>query len=1325
MYTLEGGKEVLSKLSVKKPYTVLVGVVLVLVLGFMSFRDMSTDLLPDMELPYAIVITTYPGASPEEVESAVTKPVEQAMASITNMKEVSSMSNSNVSLVILEFNEGADMNTATIDMRESLDNVSAQWSDIIGNPTIMKINPDMMPIMVSAVDWDGKDEFELTEQLETALLPDIESVEGVASVSTSGEVEKQIEVIIQQDKIDEVNKKVQKAISGQFDDATQEIEENRDKLNKGKDTVTQQQEQTAQKLADGEAEIAKNAKTIDEALKTIDTNLNALTEKENDIKESEKAIKTGLATIAASKVELQSTITTLTNTKKQLTQLKSGIEALQAQKEAIEGQIAIMGETPELRTQLETIETQLAVVTNQLSSMGMELSDLDAKISEIDSGITQAQAGLEEINTQEKTLKKNQTAITKGKSQIAAGKKELEAAKSKLKQGQISLEQAKTELSKQSILAAIKLSVAEVEVSSGSSKLDEAASTLKDTKKNAKENADISNIITKSMVEGVLAAENFEMPAGYITDDDASYLVKVGDKLDTTTSLEELVICDMGIDILKPIRLSDVADIVVTDNSKEHYTVVNGNPGIALTMEKATGYSTGDVTDKLLERFKQLEAEHEGLHFSVLMNQGVYIDLVVDSVVNNLIVGGILAVIILFLFLKDFRPTIIVACSIPLSVVAAIVLMYFSGVTLNIISLSGLALGVGMLVDNSVVVIENIFRMRSEEGFEIRKASIEGAKQVAGAILASTLTTVCVFAPIIFTDGITKQIFTDLALTLAYSLLASLVVSLTLVPAMSQGMLRKEKVHKEGFIQKVQHIYGKVLTGVLRKKIFILLASLALLILFICLALTRGTAFMPEMGSTQMSVTLTMPEDSALTDEEFYKESDKVMEQFMTIEGVDTIGAMSGNNSTMSMMSSGSNDSITMYVLLKEDITRSNDDIKKEMLEKTKNVKCDISVESSSMDMSALMGSGMTIQIRGKDLDKLLSITTDIMEKVQDVEGISSITNGMENSDQELRITVDKDKAMEYSLTVAQVFQQISAKLQEANSSTTISTDTDELGVYVSSHEDTAMTRADLENLKITYTDNTTQKPASIKLRKLASFALADSPTSIRRVSQTRYMTVNITIDDDHNIGLVSDEVMKALKDYNLPVGYIMESTGEDETINESMEQVGLMMFVGILFMYLIMVAQFQSLLSPFIILFTIPLAFTGGFMGLYFTGSEVSVIAMIGFVMLAGIIVNNGIVLVDYINQLRAAGVPKYDAIVEAGCTRLRPILMTAITTVLGLLPMLLTSDSGSDMVKPMAIVTIGGLVYGTLLTLFVVPCIYAILNRKKDEKLIETIED
>ncbi len=376
---------------------------------------------------------------------------------------------------------------------------------------------------------------------------------------------------------------------------------------------------------------------------------------------------------------------------------------------------------------------------------------------------------------------------------------------------------------------------------------------------------------------------------------------------------------------------------------------------------------------------------------------------------------------------------------------------------------------------------------------------------------------------------------------------------------------------------------------------------------------------------------------------------------------------------------------------------------------------CDVTVNSSAMDMSAMFGSGITIEIRGKDLDKLQAVTEEVIGRIQDVDGVTEVTNGLEDGNEEFRITVNKAKAMKYSLTVAQIFQQVNAKVKEASSATTISTDTDELNVYVNDEKDTSLTRADLRKMKIEYTDTMTQKKKKVKLSKIAAFDMADSPDSINRKKQSRYMTVSAAIDDDHNIGLVSNDIKDALKGYEVPAGYVMEFTGEDETINESMEQVFLMFIVAVLFMYLIMVAQFQSLLSPFIILFTIPLAFTGGFMGLWVSGSEVSVIAMIGFVMLSGIIVNNGIVLVDYINQLREDGEEKYAAIVEAGRTRLRPILMTALTTILGLIPMIVSSDSGSDMVRPMAVVTIGGLVYGTLLTLFVVPCIYAILNRKK----------
>lgn len=1312
----------LSKISVKKPYTVLVGVVLIIVLGVMSLRNMSTDLLPDMELPYAIVMTTYPGASPEEVESTVTKPVEQAMAGISNMKKVSSISNSNVSIVILQFNDGADMNTATIDMRESLDNISASWSDSIGSPTIMKINPDMMPIMVAAIDCDKTDRYQLVDKMNKDILPELESVEGVASVSTSGEVKKKMEVVLKQDKIDAVNKRVQNAINGKFSDAEKKISQNEDKVKDGKQTLSTKQEEAAQKLADGSTALDKNGKKISDTLVTINNALAELNLNEKTLQESEKQIKSGKTQVATTKAQLKATISSLTAAKKGLEKIKDALDSLYSQKASLEQMIETSGETTELRTKLIAVEMQIKEAEKQLTAQGMTREDLTKKLKDLNSELTQAQSGLDAIEKQEEKLQDSQTKITAGRKKIAAAKKKLLATKAQLEAGEITIESAKNELNKQTTLAAIKLSVANMEVNTGSNQLKEARKSLQDAKKTAKQKSDLNAIITKSMIEGILTAQNFEMPAGYVTEDDASYLVKVGEEIQSQKDLEDLVLCDLGIDGLRPIRLSDVADIAVTDNADKTYTVVNGNPAIALTIEKATGYSTGNVTHDLVKRMNQLEKQVKGLHVSVLMNQGVYIDMVVNSVVQNLLVGAFLAIIILFFFLKDIRPTLIVACSIPLSVVAAIVLMYFSNVTLNVISLSGLALGVGMLVDNSIVVIENIFRMRQEEGASVKKAAIEGAKQVAGAITASTLTTVCVFAPIIFTEGLTRQLFVDLALTLAYSLLASLVVSLTLVPAMAQGLLRKEKKQKDRIEKKGRNWYAILLEKVLHKKALVLLGALVLLVVFVGLAFSRGTVFMPSMGSTQMTATLSAPKDKEMTDQELYALSNKVIKRIVKVDGVDKVGAMSGGGGVMSMMSGGSKGGISMYILLDENTKRSNKDIKEEIEKRTKDLKCDLSVAESAMDMSSMMGSsGMTIEVKGKDLDKLQKITEDIIKKVQNVEGIETITNGMEDSEQEFRITVDKDKAMKYSLTVAQVFQQVNERLSEAKKATTLSTDTDSFGVYVSSEKDTSMSRKQLKNLKLTYTDTETQQSKTIKLSKVAKFTMADSPTSIHHDNQTRYMSVSITIDDNHNIGLVSDKVKGKLKSYHTPAGYEIKSTGEDETINDAMGQVVLMMIVGVLFMYLIMVAQFQSLLSPFIILFTIPLAFTGGFMGLYFSGSEVSVIAMIGFVMLAGIIVNNGIVLVDYINQLRASGVEKYKAIIMAGSTRIRPILMTALTTVLGLLPMLITNDNGSDMVKPMAIVTIGGLVYGTLLTLFVVPCIYAVLNRKSDAKLVE----
>lgn len=1306
----------LSKFSVRRPYTVFVAVVIVIVLGILSFQNMSMDFLPNMEFPYALVMTTYAGASPEEVERAVTEPVEQAMARINNIKTVQSMSVNNMSIVFMEFNDGTDMSSTTVDMRESLDQITMQWDDAIGSPTIMKMNPDMMPIMVAAFDYEGLESTEVTKKVEKDIIPEVESVEGVASVNESGGIEKKVEVIIQQDKIDKMNEKVQDAIDGKLSDAEKKLDKGEKKLEDGKSELDSQKQEAADKIAKGETKLNSATDKIKDGLKAIDENITKIEEQKKTLADSEKQLKSGMATISANKTKLQTTISTLKTTKSQLETLQTSLTKLETQEAAMQQQIDTLGDNApaELRTSLTSIQTQLKVLREKLKSMGIEENALPEKIKEVESGLTEAQSGLTKLVTQESTLKKKQTKINKAKKKIATGLKKLNTTKKKLKEGKISTTEALENLNRQKILSSIQISVAEAQMNSGSEKISEAKKQFKTTKKTTKENANLDKIITREMVENILKAQNFDMPSGYITEDDASYLVRVGDKIDSVENIEDLVICDMDLDGLEPITLGDVADVAETNNADDVYTVVNGNPAVLLTLQKQSGYSTGDVTGDLEDKFEQLEANNEGLTISVMMNQGVYIDLVVDAVVQNLLVGGLLAILILLFFLRDIRPTIIVACSIPLSVVAAVVAMYFSGVTLNIISLSGLALGVGMLVDNSVVVIENIFRLK-KEGVPAKKAAVEGAKQVGGAIIASTLTTVCVFAPIIFTEGITKQLFVDLALTLAYTLGASLLVALTLVPSMSAGMIKRVNNKESRIITAMQNVYSKVLAKLLRFKPLVLLGAVVFLVLFAVLSFRNGMSMMPDMESTQMTLSLTMDDEKEL--DEVKDISDQVIEAVREIPDVEGIGAYAGSGSGMSMLTGGGDGNVvTMYAILKEDRELNNDEITHQIQEKTKGMDCEVEVNASAMDMSSLMGQGIQILIRGKALDKLQNISEDVMERLKTVDGLEDISNGLEDAGKEFRISVNKAKAMKYSLTVAQVYQQIYAKLKDASSASTVSTDTDDLGIYVSDSSDEEMTRKDIRNMKLEYTDSATQKTKKVKLNKVAEFTTADSPNSIYRESQMRFINVKASIKDGYIVSDVSAKVKSALKDYEIPAGYEIDFDGEDASTQEAMGQVLLMMALGIVLMYLIMVAQFQSLLSPFIILFTIPLAFTGGFIGLWITGSDVSVIAMIGFVMLAGIIVNNGIVLVDYTNQLRRGGTEKRAAILEAGKTRLRPILMTALTTVLGLLPMVVGNSMGTDMTRPMAIVTIGGLVYGTLLTLFVVPCIYDLLNRKKD---------
>lgn len=1264
----------LSKFSVKKPYTVIVGIVLIIILGVVSFTNMTVDLLPSMNLPYALVMTAYPGASPEEVEEIVTKPVEQTMATVSNIKNIQSVSSENSSTVILEFDQTANMDSVTIEMRESLDQISGYWPEGVGNPLILKLNPDMMPVLITAVSAEGDHAADISRVIEDKVVPEIESVEGVASVTTTGSIEETVEITINEQKVAALSDDIQAEMETKLREAKAALDEARAQVESGKNALASGKEQAVQGISAAESQMSVKGEELKQAQLEI-------TEKMAELRVSETQLTQSLSAVQAGKQEAEAKLAELETAKSSYDAAQAGLAALKAKEDA---GFALTEEEKAQKAELEKVIAELAPV----------VENYDASASVLQATLAQ--------------LTKQETELAAGKQQLTDGKQQLEALQQQVNEGALTLAQARGQLAAGQLEAAAGLGEAAAQLAAGESALQMQETQMEQASAQAGASAEIEGMLSADTIKTILAAQNFRMPAGYVKEDGIDYLIRVGEKFKSIEELKELVLLDMeGVD---PIKLSDVANVELVNNEDQIYARINGKPGVMFSIQKQTGYSTGDVSDRVLERLAQVEKEYDGIKTVTLMDQGIYIDLIVNSVLQNLIYGAALAVIILLVFLKSVRSTFIIACSIPISIMAAVVAMYFSGITLNIISLSGLALGVGMLVDNSIVVIENVYRMRNEERASAKKAAIEGAKQVSGAIMASTLTTVCVFLPIVFTQGITRQLFVDMGLTIGYSLLASLLAALTVVPMMSSGLLKKTAEKESALFGRVKEIYGRLLANALKRKLVILAGSLLLFIGSIALAASRGTAFMPDMESTQISIILETEEGTALADTA--KEADKLIERLGEIADIKDVGALASAGDMLGTQTV--TNQVQFYAITGENPSLSNKELKKEIEELAKEIDGEVTVNMSNMDMSALGSDGVNIRIKGRDLDKLQELAKDVKVLVEETEGTQNVSDGTEDSSQELRVIVDKSKAAAHGLTVAQVYQEMYKKLAEPGTAMTLGTDAKDYDVFVADDAKEKLSRSDIREmvLHVSKQDGTAEE---VRLADVAVFDEGFSLQSINRNAQSRYMSVTAEIQEGDNIGLVSNRIKDALKSYDVPEGYEIEMTGEDETINEAMAELFKMLALALVFMYLIMVAQFQSLRSPFIIMFTVPLAFTGGLLALWLSNMPVSVIAMIGFVMLSGIIVNNGIVFIDYTNQLIAEGRGQGEALVEAGRTRLRPIIMTALTTILGLSTMALGFGMGSDMVQPMAVVTIGGLIYGTLLTLFVVPCIFDLFHRRK----------
>ena len=835
-----------------------------------------------------------------------------------------------------------------------------------------------------------------------------------------------------------------------------------------------------------------------------------------------------------------------------------------------------------------------------------------------------------------------------------------------------------------------------------------------------KEKIEQYNISIDEIVQ-IVAAGNLNTTAGHIQQRKDEFLLRTMAQYKSIEEINNLPIklTNTG----KTIYLKDVASVQDGFKERRNRFRTNKIPTAMIIVAKESGANTLTVTDRVKKEVNLMEEEFkDDLEFYMVMDMGLPISKITSGAVSNLIVGGILAIAIMFLFLRNWRPTLAISLAIPISVVATFIPIYLANFTLNIMTLGGLALGVGMLVDNSIVVIENIYR-HLEMGKTKFQAAKVGASEVAMAITASTLTTIAVFFPMIFAEGMTGILVRGLALTVAFSLAASLFVSLTIVPVIASILFRRAKDRpqvdrSEAFFEGIKNRYKKVLIWGLAHKVktLIIVGMLFLLTLLIPIVGIIGTEFMPERDIPFMLLNVKMPIGTPLD------ETDAVIKQvedvFLDTEGVMNVMAMVGPMSDAQAMSDPTNpqevNESQIFVRLHEQSDRdlTYKEIQEQVRKKLPKVE---NAEFNFMSSEEMMGGGQAkpieVSIYGKDLDKLKEISLLIEKRMNKVKHVSDVVNSVKEGKPEYHIVIDKDKAFKYGLTAAQI----------ASTIKTFSLGTlcgifrksgEEIDITVRLEEEKRNSFEDIMHFSII-----SPMGFSVPLNQIAHLELAEGPRKITHEKQSRKVLLSAGVTGTNDMGGTVKNIQNAIADIeeNLPPGYYLDFGGAYEDMQEAFVTLGLALLLAIILVYSVMASQFESLRQPFIVMFTMPLAVIGVMLILGVTGTTLSVVSFVGGIILAGIVVNNGIVLIDHINQLRMSGMVKYEAILQGGMDRLRPVLITAITTIGGMLPMAISSGEGSEMKSPMALTVIGGLISATFLTLIVIPIIYSVVAKKK----------
>lgn len=1019
----------IHEISVKRPVAILMCVLIVLMLGGVSLSKIPVDLMPNISLPIAIVSTSYSGVAPQEIEAIVTKNIENAIATVNNIKSIQSISNEGNSIVIAEFNSGTDMDFAALQMREKIDMIKGYLPDDVGDPLVMKIDPNMLPIInISVTKADFSDEIALKRFTEEHIKPKLERLVGVASVSISG-------------------------------GRTQEIQVNVD---------------------------------------------------------PEKAAGYGVS-------------------------------------------------------------------LNQIMSM--------------------------------------------------------------------------------------------------------------------------------------LQTENLNLPGGAIEYADKKLLVRSTGEFKNIEQIKNIPIPLQSGTI---VYIRDIAEVLDTNKPIDSYSRTNGRNSISLSLQKQTNANTVNVTRAVKNELDNIKKEYPDLNIAIVFDQGDFIEKAVGNVASNAIIGGILAVLILFIFLKNMRTTLIIATAIPISIIATFVLIYFAGVTINIVSLGGLALGVGMLVDNAIVVLENIYRHRNE-GYNEIEAALYGTQEVGRAILASTLTTIVVFLPIVFTEGIATQIFKEMALTITFSLMASLIVALSFIPMLSSKFLKIAKPHEvpeKKAINKIFHkwdkaingidqLYQKILVWVLKHKKKTAFIVLGVFLFSLLLLPFIGSEFFPAMDQGMFNIDIELPKGSLIENtNEVAKELEDLLSKIPEIE---TMHVSVGGSNILSGMRGSIGDSATINVTLKplSERNRSTSEIVEEVRKSIKNIAgAEIKVEDLSTSFVGMSsGSAVSIQISGPNLEILRHISKDIEKMVMYTDGTRQVKSNISGGRPEAQIYINRDKASAYGLSTAQIASVIRTAV-DGRIATTYKLDGTEIDIKVQYPEEKRKTLEQLKSVSLL-----SPLGMQVPLMDIAQIEIVQGPISINRADQERYVRVTGDVFG-RSTGDVNGELKNKVKDYELPEGYTIKFTGENQQMVEAFSSLKLALILSVFLVYMVMAIQFESLVHPLTIMFSVPVAYSGSIIGLAITNNPLSVPAYVGVIMLAGIVVNNAIVLVDYINTLRQRGLDKEAAIIKAGPTRLRSILMTTLTTILAMIPLALGLGEGAEAMAPMAIVVIFGLTTSTLLTLLIVPVIYCLFD-------------